>query len=151
MSGIAAVWRRDGAPLHQVTLDGVTERLAPREADAVGTWLGGSVGLVHRMLYTTPESLQEKLPLTDDGSDVAATVDARLDNREELISALGLAPRSPHTVGDGELVLRAWIRWGEECPAHLLGDFAFVLWDTRRRVLFCACDPAGMRPLYYHV
>jgi asparagine synthase (glutamine-hydrolysing) len=151
VSGIAAVWRLDGAPLHQVTLDSVSERLAPRIADAVGSWLGGSVGLAHRMLHTTPESFAEKLPLADPDADVVVTADARLDNREDLISALGPAHRVTREAGDGELILRAWARWGEECPAHLLGDFAFAVWDARRRVLFCARDAAGVRPLYYHL
>ena len=151
MSGIAAVWRLDGAPLHQATLDRMIERLAPRVADAVGTWLDGPVGLGHRMLHATPESLQQKLPLAGDTGEVVVTADARLDNRAELMSALGLAHRAADGVSDGELVLRAWERWGEECPARLLGDFAFALWDARRRVLFCARDPAGVKPLYYHL
>jgi asparagine synthase (glutamine-hydrolysing) len=103
------------------------------------------------MLHTTPESLHEKLPLASDTGDVVATVDARLDNREELIAALGLEARAAEGIGDGELVLRAWERWGEACPARLLGDFAFALWDARRRILFCARDPTGVRPLYYHL
>jgi asparagine synthase (glutamine-hydrolysing) len=151
VSGIAAVWRRDGAPLHQATLDRMVERLAPRVADALGTWLDGPVGLGHRMLHTTPESLQQKLPLAGDTGEVVVTADARLDNREELMATLGLAHRAADGVSDGELVLRAWERWGEECPARLLGDFAFALWDARRRVLFCARDPAGVKPLYYHL
>ncbi len=151
MSGIAAVWRLDGAPLHQATLDRMTERLAPRAADAVGTWLDGPVGLGHRMLHATPESLQQKLPQAGDTGEVVVTADARLDNRAELMSALGLAHRAADGVSDGELVLHAWERWGEECPTRLLGDFAFALWDARRRVLFCARDPAGVKPLYYHL
>ena len=151
MSGIAAVWRLDGAPLHQATLDRMIERLAPPAADAVGTWLDGPVGLGHRMLHATPESLQQKLPLAGDTGEVVVTADARLDNRVELMSALGLAHRAADGVSDGELVLRAWERWGEECPARLLGDFAFALWDARRRVLFCARDQAGVKPLYYHL
>jgi asparagine synthase (glutamine-hydrolysing) len=151
VSGIAAVWRLDGEPLDRTTLERVTERLAPRTADGTGTWLDGPVGLGHRTLHATPESLQQKLPLAGDTGEVVVTADARLDNRAELISVLGLAHRAAEGVGDGELVLRAWERWREACPAHLLGDFAFALWDARRRVLFCARDPAGVKPLYYHL
>ena len=52
-------------------------------------------------------------------------------------------------VSDGELILRAWRRWGPDCPNHLLGDYAFALWDARRRRLFCARDHIGARPFYY--
>ncbi len=151
MSGIAALWRLDGAPLDRTTLDRVIERQAPLDPDAVGSWLDGPVGLGHRMLHATPQSLHEKLPIVGDAGDVVMTADARLDNREELIPALGLAHRAADGIGDGELILHAWARWGEECPVHLSGDFALALWDARRRVFFCARDPAGVRPLYYHL
>ncbi|HEY7142190.1 MAG TPA: asparagine synthase-related protein, partial [Methylomirabilota bacterium] len=151
MSAIAAIWRLDGAPLQRTTLDRMIERLAPRAADAVGSWLDGPVGLGHRMLHATPESCRETFPLAGDTRGTVVTADVRLDNRTELMSALGLARRPAVEVGDGELLLRAWERWGEECPARLRGDFAFALWDARRRVIFCARDPAGVKPLYYHL
>jgi asparagine synthase (glutamine-hydrolysing) len=151
VSAIAAIWRRDGAPLPRTTLDRVMERLAPRAPDATGSWLEGPVGLGHRMLHATLESCRETLPLAGDTGEVVVTADVRLDNRTELIAALGLGHRPAVEVGDGELVLRAWERWGEECPARLRGDFAFALWDARRRVVFCARDPAGVKPLYYHL
>jgi asparagine synthase (glutamine-hydrolysing) len=151
VSGIAAVWRLDGAPLDPTTLDRVVDRLTPRPGDAVGTWQDGPVGLGHRMLHATPESVQQKLPLASSTGEVVVTADARLDNRAELISTLDLPPRLADGIGDEEIILRAWERWGEDCPARLLGDFAFALWDARQRLLFCARDPAGVKPLYYHL
>lgn len=151
MSGIAAVWHLDGLPLRRSTLDRMTERLGSRAADAVGAWMDGPIGLSQRALHATPESLQEKLPLASEAGDVVVAADVRLDNREELIAALGLHRRGADVVGDADLVLRAWERWGEECPARLMGDYALALWDARRRVLFCARDPAGVKPLYYHL
>ncbi len=150
MSGIAAIRRLDGAPLDRLALDRVTERLAPRAADAVGVWLDGPVGLGHRALRAGATGLEEKLPRASDTGEVVVTADARLDNRAELAAALDLDPRRADDLGDGALILRAWERWGEACAARLLGDFAFVVWDARRRVLFCARDPAGVKPLYYH-
>ena len=52
-------------------------------------------------------------------------------------------------VGDGQLILAAYARWGEECVDHLDGDFAFAIWDERRRRLFCARDHFGIKPFYY--
>ena len=71
--------------------------------------------------------------------------DARLDDRDGLCDALGVAG----TLADAELILRAWLRWGRDCPRHLLGDYAFALWDMRHRTLFCARDHVGARPFYY--
>ena len=85
--------------------------------------------------------------------DLAAGVwlaaDARLDDRDALCDALGVAVTERGTLADAELILRAWLRWGDDCPRHLFGDYAFALWDVRRRTLFCARDHIGARPLYY--
>jgi asparagine synthase (glutamine-hydrolysing) len=53
-------------------------------------------------------------------------------------------------VGDAELIVEAYLKWGHQCTDWLLGDFAFALWDPRERQLFCARDHFGMRPFYYH-
>jgi asparagine synthase (glutamine-hydrolysing) len=74
-----------------------------------------------------------------------AVADARLDNRAELASLLGLED----AVSDTQLILAAYRRWGEELPARLLGDFAFAIHDADRRRLFCARDCFGVRPFYY--
>ena len=83
----------------------------------------------------------------DAGLVVAA--DARLDERGALCDALGVPPPERAGLADAELILRAFRRWGRDCPHHLLGDYAFAVWDPRRRTLFCARDHAGARPFYY--
>jgi len=83
------------------------------------------------------------------GRGLAAVADARLDNRAELADAFGLAGPERGGVEDCELILRAYERWGEDCPQRLLGDYAFAVWDAGQRSLFCARDAVGARPLYY--
>src|SRR2546425_255849 len=146
MSAIAGIVRLDGAPADRANLDRMLERLAHRGPDGHGLHIADSCGLGHRMLWTTPESLHERLPLTDATGELTLTADARIDNREELCSLLS----APSTVTDAELILQAYARWGERCPEHLLGDFAFALWDARRRLLFCGRDHFGVKPFYYH-
>jgi asparagine synthase (glutamine-hydrolysing) len=51
--------------------------------------------------------------------------------------------------GDAELILHAYHAWGEQCVEHLLGDFAFAIWDGRRRRLFCPRDHFGIKPFFY--
>ena len=55
----------------------------------------------------------------------------------------------PSDATDAELVLHAYAAWGEACPEHLLGDFAFAVWDSRRERLFCVRDQMGVKPFYY--
>lgn len=146
MSGICGAWSFDGG---DPGLDPTLALLERRGPDGTHVWAGGPVALGHTLLATTPEALVEVLPLTDADSGCTITADARIDNRDELIAALDLGGET-RTIGDGELILRAYFRWGEECPKHLLGDFAFAIWDPREERLFCARDHMGMRQLIYH-
>ena len=118
-----------------------------RGPDRTGTWLAGSVGLGHALLATTPEAVTEKLPFEHGESGCVITGDVRLDNREELLTALRAAERA---MGDAEIALRAYLRWGDGFVEHLLGDFAFAIWDPRVRSLLCGRDQMGMRSLYFH-
>ena len=78
------------------------------------------------------------------------TADARVDNREELVRILTVKgfviEREPT---DADLILAAYECWGEGCPAYILGDFAFAVWDPERSSFFCARDTLGVRPLHY--
>ena len=102
------------------------------------------------MLQTTPESLHEKLPMLDKTGNLAITADARIDNRDELISSLNLNGRPKETITDSELILAAYEKWEETCPEKLLGDFSFAIWDAEKKKVFCARDPVGIKPFYYH-
>ena len=75
--------------------------------------------------------------------------DVRLDGRDGLCDALGIRSNQALSIGDPQLLLLAYKRWGDQCADHLTGDFAFVVWDGRRRVLMCFRDHVGARPFYY--
>jgi asparagine synthase (glutamine-hydrolysing) len=128
----------------------MVESVAHRGPDRGDVWSEGPVGFGHRMLWTTPESLHDRLPLVNKTGDLILTADARIDNRDELIAALDATGRRREEITDSELILAAYERWGERCPERLLGDFAFAIWDRRRKALFCARDHMGVKPLYYH-
>ena len=123
--------------------------LERRGPDRTGLWQKGQVGLGHTLLATTTESLFEHMPLSHSASGCTITADVRLDNREQLLTALCLTDRK-HTIGDGEIILHAYLLWHESCVEHLLGDFAFAIHDSRKKVLFCARDQFGVRPFYYY-
>lgn len=126
----------------------MSDRIAYRGLDGQSVWCNGSVGFGHLMLRTTPESLHERLPRVLDGL-LTITADARIDNRDELIAALGIT--SPKDVADSDLIVLAYQRWGTRCPEHLIGDFAFAIWDEQERRLFCARDHMGVKPFFYYL
>jgi asparagine synthase (glutamine-hydrolysing) len=96
--------------------------------------------LGQRRLHTTPESLYEQQPLVRAQGSRILVADSRLDNRDELAEALGIAPAERATLPDSALLLAAYEKWGDRCPEHLLGDFAFALWDQTTCTLLCARD-----------
>ena len=147
MSGICGIIRLDGAPASRAELDPLLETLKRRGPDGSQAWLDGPAALGHTLLATTAEALEEQLPLFHAGTGCTITADVRLDNREELLRDLSL--RDGPNIGDGELILQAYLRWGEGCAGRLRGDFAFAIWDPRTRRLFCARDQIGMRQLTY--
>ena len=142
MGAIAGIVRNDGRPLDGELLDRMLAALQRRAAGPAGFWLDGSAGFGSRA-RRSPVA-----PLYRLGRNIAAA-DARLDNRGDLISALGLTDLPSAEISDTHLILAAYEKWGEDCPEKLLGDFAFAIWDGARRRLFCARDAFGLRPFYY--
>ena len=114
----------------------------------VERWTHGAVDLGCR--EPAAEAGEGTGPPPDGGlPGLAIAADVRLDNRAQLSDALGIRERDRGGLADRALVLRAYRRWGRECPSRLLGDFAFAVWDAERNVLFCARDHIGARPFYY--
>ena len=149
MSGIVGVVHLDGTPVDRERLWRLTMSLAPRGPDAQEIWSDGPVGFGHTMLRTTREAASERQPHTLDGS-TWIVADCRVDAREDLLRELEASGRLTTTdAPDPDLILHAYAAWGEECVDHLLGDFAFAVWDARRRTLFCARDHFGVKPFFY--
>ena len=150
MNAMVAILNRDAAPAQPETLCRMLKILEHRGGDAVSVWHEGPVGLGNGRLATTRASLNERMPATGGGGSVVITADARLDNREELWRRLGRSGSPGEEVTDSEIILASYQLWGEDCPSQLLGDFAFIIWDHPRRRLFCARDPLGVKPFYFH-
>ena len=150
MSGITGIYFVDGRPVDASRLERMVNVLSHRGPDGIGMWSEGPVGFGHRMLWTTPESRRETLPLVSQCDGLVITADARIDNREELADLLDINNNQLELLSDSALILAAYERWGEDSPEKLLGDFAFVIWDRRKRELFAARDFFGTKPFYYY-
>jgi len=149
MSGIVGIVNLDGAPVDPELLSAMTRFMAFRGPDGQKTWRESSVGFGHTMLRTAPVVDGDEQPSSLDGK-LWIVADARIDARAELIeklrskgSAVSLADP------DHQLILHAYRAWGSECVEHLIGDFAFAIWDAETRKLFCARDHFGFKPFYY--
>ncbi len=117
--------------------------------DRSDQWRRDSAGLGSLILFDTPEAIHEQQPLVSPLG-FALTAEARLDNRDELCAELGIPPAQASGLGDGTLVSRAYEKWGESAPAHLLGDWSFAAWHPAEKRLFIARDHFGNTGLYYY-
>jgi len=128
----------------------MVQAAAHRGPDGSGRWLNCKVGLANLRMNITPESARERQPQASPEGDLVLTASARIDNRADLIrilTAKGHLHDDEPT--DADLILAAYRKWGTDCAPHIIGDYAFAIWDTRRDMLFAARDPMGFRALYY--
>jgi asparagine synthase (glutamine-hydrolysing) len=117
--------------------DGVAMADAPHAAAGVARWAVSA-----RDLGAAPH--------WDGERQLLVAGDVRLYNRAELLLELRDEVREPDP-SDLELARLSYLRWGRLACSHLMGDFAFAVWDERQRILYAARDHLGVRPLYYRV
>ena len=150
MSGIFGIFRFDGDRVAERDLALLGEAMAHRGPDGRDLVTAGPVGLGRALMRVTPEDAFDLQPLTDPDRDLMVVADCRLDNREDLASAFALPTATLEQTPDSALILMAYQTWGQDCPQHLLGDFAFAVWDGRAKTLLLARDHMGQRGLLYH-
>ena len=148
MSAICGVVRFDGADVAPLTARGMAQAMKHRGSDAIEAIDLGRLAFGHCLLRVNREDVYEAQPIVD--RDAVLVADLRLDNREELAAELGIAADGLAAMPDSEMLLAAWRRWGDDCARHLLGDFAFAIWDRAAGTLLLGRDHMGQRPLLYH-
>ncbi|MEX1047241.1 MAG: asparagine synthase-related protein [Actinomycetota bacterium] len=146
MSGIAGVWNLNGQPVDPETLIAMGSRMAHRGPDGIFTDSEDSWGLVCALSKVAPESRNETQPARHE-SGAIAVFDGRLDNRQELLGALGGSV--PKDAPDSQLLANAYAHFGDRLPEKLNGDYAFAVFDPIRQRLILSRDAIGMRPLFY--
>jgi asparagine synthase (glutamine-hydrolysing) len=150
MSAIFGILRFGGGAVFARDLERMGNVLAHRGPDGRKFIVSGAVGLGHCLMRVNQEDLLERQPLRDRKADLTLVADCRIDNREELAGIFGIGATELRDMPDSALVLRAYKKWGEECAEHLLGDFAFAIWDGRTRKLVLGRDHMGQRCAHYH-
>lgn len=148
--GIVYCGSRSGQRVSTSNLQQMQNSMIHRGRDGSGIWHKCDAGLGHLATNITPESVYEKLPATSPDGRYVITVDARIDNRPELMDILSIPHPQRGEMPDGPLILQAFKKWGYASPSYLLGEFAFAIWDRRDKKLFCARDHLGVRPFFYY-
>jgi asparagine synthase (glutamine-hydrolysing) len=150
MSAIFGILRFDGGSVSGRDIKRMANTLVHRGPDGVRSQADGPVGLGHCLMRVNQEDSCEAQPLRERAADATLVADLRLDNRDELAAIFGLGAVELRDMPDSALVMRAYMKWGEDCAEHLLGDFAFAIWDGRTKKLVLVRDHMGQRYVHYH-
>ncbi len=135
------------------TVKRMSETLRNRGPDDSGVWISRHAALGQCRLEVI-DAVGGRQPMVEiactGGDPVVLVYNGEIYNFRELRTELTGLGHQFATRSDTEVVLRAYLQWGEDCVRRFDGIFALALWDARREQLVLARDRMGVKPLYYH-
>lgn len=153
MCGIAGVINFAGDSPSGERLQRACASLAHRGPDGSGQWISDhgppAVGLAHTRLAVIDPTPNGNQPLFDAISRVVIVFNGLVYNYPQLRAELEGEGFAFKTATDTEVILNAYLHWGESCLSRLRGMYAFCLYDTRARTGMLCRDPFGIKPLTY--
>lgn len=128
-----------------------TKPLFYPEAQPVEEWFGKNckAALLHRRLSIIDPLPEAHQPFSDKQRRVWLNFNGEIYNYQSLRTELRGYGYVFHTQSDTEVLFYAWQQWGKDCLHHLDGMWALTILDLDRKCFFAACDPAGIKPIYY--
>ena len=149
MCGIAGFISAQAAPeVRSAAVERMCASMLHRGPDDGGIASKGDATLGMRRLAIFDPANGHQPMVTPDGR-YTLVFNGAIYNFRALRDELCAAGHAFHTRCDTEVLLMAYVSWGEQCLPRLRGMFAFAVWDAHERTLFLARDPFGIKPLYY--
>lgn len=146
MCGIAGII---GVGAKKASIDAMLAAQAHRGPDAQKTHLDEGVALGHNRLSIIDLSSAADQPFYSQDGRYTLVFNGEIYNYLELKRILEDSYNF-QTQSDTEVLLAAFLHWGNDCLAHLNGMFSFAIWDSQEERLFAARDRFGVKPFYYH-
>lgn len=128
-------------------LEAMSATLERRGPDDGGMYLAPQAGLVHRRLAVV-DIEGGRQPMAE--GEYTIVYNGELYNTEELRGELLGRGWTFRGHSDTEVLLKAFVEWGEECLEKLSGIYAFAVWDAKRQRLFAARDRVGVKPFFFY-
>ncbi len=149
MCGICGIYYVEaGKQVEPHVLRRMTDVIVHRGPDDDGFYVGDGVGLGMRRLSII-DLVTGKQPMSNEDGTVWVVFNGEIYNHLALRQELEARGHRFRTRADTEAILHAYEEYGERCPEHLNGMFAFAVYDVRSRRLLLARDRLGIKPLYY--
>lgn len=147
MCGIIGAVGNDSQDLTRVINHGLPT-LRTRGPDDEGMMVFESAVLGHTRLAII-DLVTGAQPMKDNKQDIAISFNGEIFNYKELRQELEQKGHQFTTNSDTEVILKAYSEYGDNCPEYLDGQFAFAIWDNKRKRLFMARDRFGEKPFFY--
>ncbi len=147
MCGIVGLFKRQ-APVDVKALEAGVARLAHRGPDDRGTFVAGNFGMGHTRLSIIDLAGGHQPLQTADGQ-LTLIANGEIYNFVELRADLEARGHRFRTHSDSEVILHAYREYGEGFLTHILGMFAFALYDAPRQRLILGRDRLGIKPLFF--
>jgi asparagine synthase (glutamine-hydrolysing) len=147
--GIAGILSQGAAaPPSQAELSAMIGSLRHRGPDGVGFYCRDEIGFAHSRLSIIDLASGDQ-PIHNEDQSVWVTFNGEIFNYVELRAELERKGHRFYTQSDTEVIVHLYEDHGDDFVAHLNGQFAIALWDSRRKRLVLARDRVGIRPLFY--
>jgi asparagine synthase (glutamine-hydrolysing) len=122
--------------------------MSQRGPDDNGTYADDGVVFGHRRLSII-DLRNGRQPITNEDGTVVVVANGEIYNYRELQQTLKEMGHTFHTRCDTETLVHLYEAYGEGMVDHLVGMFAFAIWDSRDKTLLIARDRYGQKPVYY--
>ncbi len=149
MCGIAGIYHLNKGNIEVSKLEKMVKDLHHRGPDDNGVEYFGHLGLGFVRLSIIDLSPAGHQPMQSEDGRYTITFNGEIFNYIELRQELEQLGHVFSTKTDTEVLLRAYIEWGERCLHRLNGMWAFVIYDKKQDKLFGARDRFGVKPFYY--
>lgn len=124
--------------------------ISHRGPDSSGEWIGEHAAFSHtRLAVIDPGGGKQPMQKTSEGHEFVITYNGELYNTDDLRNDLKKFGYNFTTTSDTEVLLYAYIHYGEKCVDMLNGIYAFAIWDTMRQKVFICRDRFGVKPFFY--
>lgn len=128
----------------------MTDAVSHRGPDDEGFFLEGCLALGHRRLSIIDLSPDGHQPMHYRGeSDFVIVFNGEVYNYPELREELKALGHTFVSGSDTEVVLSAYVEWGDACVSRFNGMWAIAIYDRKKSRLFCSRDRFGVKPFYY--
>jgi asparagine synthase (glutamine-hydrolysing) len=150
MCGIAGICGMRSVSDSKAAVSAMLVIMAHRGPDGEGIWVdpGGGCVLGHRRLAIIDPAGGHQ-PMTNEDQTIWITFNGCIYNYLDVAKLLRQKGHVFRSNSDTEVIIHAYEEWGTQCVHHFNGMWAFAVWDSRERMLFCSRDRLGVKPFYY--